>query len=158
MDGTKRADRDEAGRALIRRVLDLMAERGYPGAEPVFQARTAGFRWWGWWQRRAAVVKSGWRIGHYSYPVAWATKGGQPYRADMVYPVYLLTDGRIVGDAFHNLQPDGTVSEHRNDWAKRDGRPPWCVPVKDHGDFFEVQPGAYLAQLDEFYGKHAPAC
>jgi hypothetical protein len=154
MGGTKRADRDEAGRALIDRILNLMAARGHPGAEPVFRARPAAFRW-RWWERRAAITVSGWRIGHYSFPVSWHTKSGQPYRADLVYPVYLLADGRIVGDAFHNLQSDGTVSEHRNDWGKGNGRPPWCAPVKGHGDFFEVEPGAYLAQLDEFYRKHA---
>lgn len=153
MGGMKKADRDEAGRALIGRILDLMMSRGYPGAEPVFQARTAGFRW-RWWKKRAVVIRSGWRIGQYSYPVSWSTKGGQ-YRADMVYPVYLLADGRIVGDAFHNLQPDGTVSEHRNHWDKRDGRPPWSTPVKEHRDFFEIGPGAYLTQLDEFYRKSA---
>jgi hypothetical protein len=156
MSGTKKADRDQAGRTLIGRILDLMAARGYPDAEAVFRARPAGFRW-RWWEKRTAIVMSGWRIGHYSYPVSWHTKSGQPYRADMVYPVYLLVDGRIVGDACHNLQADGTVSEHRNEWGKRDGRPPWCAPVKDHGDFFEVEPGAYLAQLAEFYRKAAPA-
>lgn len=155
MGGTKKADRDEAGRALIGRILDLMAPRGYPGAEPVFQARSARFGWVRWWETRGVIIKSGWRIGHYSYTVSWSTKGGQPYRADMVYPVYLLADGRIVGDAFHNLQPDGTVSEYRNHWGKRDGRPPWSAPVKDHSDFFEIEPGAYLAQLAEFYRKCA---
>lgn len=154
MSSTKRADRDEAGRVLVERILDLMAERGYPDAEAVFQEQAAGFRW----RRRKkppGIVKSGWRIGHYSYPVSWRAKGGQPYRADMVYPVYLLTDGRIIADAFHNLLPDGTVSEHRNDWDKRVGRPPWSLQVKEHSDFFEVPPGAYLAGLDEFYRRYA---
>jgi hypothetical protein len=153
MGSTKRADRDEAGRVLISRILDLMAARGHPGAETVFQVRPGGFRW-RLWEKRAPIVMSGWRIGHYNYPVSWHTKSGQPYRADVVYPVYLLADGRIVGDAFHNLQPDGTVSEHRNDWGKRDGRPPWSAPVKGQADFFEVEPGAYLAQLEEFYRNH----
>jgi hypothetical protein len=156
MSGTKRADRDEAGQVLVGRILDLMTERGYPDAEAVFQVQTAGFRWRRW-KKPPVIVKSGWRIGQYSYPVSWRTRSGQPYRADMTYPVYLLADGRIVGDACHNLLPDGTVSEHRNDWGKQNGRPPWCPPAKDHGDFFEVQPGAYLARLDEFYRTYAQA-
>jgi hypothetical protein len=157
MGGTRRADRDEAGRALVEGILGRLATRGNPGAEAVFQAQAAGFRWLPWRQKQPGAVMSGWRIGHYSHSVSWRAKSGQPYRADLAYPVYLLADGRIVGDAFHNLEPDGTVSEFRNDWGKRGGRPPWCDPVKDHRDFFEIQPGAYLAQLSEFHRKQAEA-
>ena len=155
MSVSYKMNRDEAGWALVWDILSLMAVRGFPGAEPVFQSRPAGSRWHPWQRQRLPVDMPGWRLGQYSYPVERHTRSGLVCRADVVYPVYLLADGRIVGDAFHNLEPDGTVSELRNDWGKQGRCPPWCVPARDHGDFFEIQPGAYLPQLAAFYRHYA---
>ena len=103
-------DRDAV--ALMQVLLGMLKRLEYAGMEPVeiqheHQAGVPGKRKIG---NLPTVVKAGWRIGEHYETLFLTPEYGDPIHKTDTFPVYQLSDGRVVAAVNYSVLPDGTVA------------------------------------------------
>ena len=148
-------DRDAA--ALIQVLLGMLKRLEYAGMEPVEIQREhrAGVPGKRKIRKFPTVVKAGWRIGEHYKSGYWEPESGVPIHTTRTYPVYLLSDGRVVAALNYPVHRDGRaeIAQPSAPWDPvpfRSFPASWYVPLEDGTDAFLVPAGRYLQKFRDW--------